>query len=402
MGSESILLTAVGKVRTRIRLLLASQGACLGLTAAALIGLLLVLATRMRWWTDAVDYLWAVLLLGAVVGLIAGWTRRITPLVAAQIADDRAHLKERLSTAVELAGRPERTPLQQAQLADAAQAARSLEPARVLPWRVPRQARWLGLATCILLAALFVPDLPVFSSPQEKLDRAAMRIEGERLQQVAKELEKKLDPEKRDDENEEILKQIARNMKQLGKDQERGRISKKQAMLEMNDLQKQLREALDKNPTAGAGKSLEQVASAMQDAARRQKQGGNEEAARSLTSMAENLEKRDFEGARRQLEDMAQKLQSGQMSADEAQAAADTLSQMAEAMEGSGLDKAAQQMKEAAEKLAGAADQNRKLEERLEKAATEAERREIREQMAQKMAEAVKQAASDCQQAGGT
>ena len=92
MNHDQVLLDRVGALRTRVRLLITQQWLCLGLTGAVLSGLLLVAATKLRWWTDAVDYLWALLLLGAVVGLVVGWTRRISPMVAAQIADDRAGL----------------------------------------------------------------------------------------------------------------------------------------------------------------------------------------------------------------------------------------------------------------------------------------------------------------------
>src|SRR5690349_21797801 len=100
MSHEQVLETAVGRIQTRIRLLLAQQWLFVGLTSALAAGLLLVAATRLRWWTDAVDYLWAVLLVGAVTGAILGFSRRITPLAAAQIADERAGLKDRLTTAI--------------------------------------------------------------------------------------------------------------------------------------------------------------------------------------------------------------------------------------------------------------------------------------------------------------
>ena len=67
MTQEQVLHRAVGDIRTRIRMLLAQQWLCAGLTVAALASLLLVAATKFRWWTDAQDYIWAVLLLGAVV-----------------------------------------------------------------------------------------------------------------------------------------------------------------------------------------------------------------------------------------------------------------------------------------------------------------------------------------------
>src|SRR5687767_5088742 len=100
MTHEQVLTNKVGEMRNRIRLLIAQQWAFIGLTAATLASLFLVAATKFQWWTDGMDYIWALVIVGGVAGIVYGWTRRITPLVAAQIADERAGLKERLSTAV--------------------------------------------------------------------------------------------------------------------------------------------------------------------------------------------------------------------------------------------------------------------------------------------------------------
>ena len=400
---EQMLHSRVGAVRTRIRLLLAQQALCVGLTIAAGSGLLFVAATRLRWWTDAVDYLWALFLVGGAAGLIYGWTRRISPMVAAQIADERAGLKERLSTAVELSRANSRSEIADAQIADAAGHAKDLDPARVLPWRVPQQVRWTVAACAILAAAIFLPDLPIFHSPQDRIDRAVMAAQGEQLQRVAKELEKKAKKAEKEDENAEILRRVAREMKQLGKDQEKGRISKKQAMLKLNDLQKQVKEA--QNDQNGGGKSqkpMDQVANQLQDAAQKHERSGNPEGARQLKQMADNIGKKDFDAAKKQLEELAKKMQSGQMNADDAQKAADTLEQMAKSMEGSSLDKASKEMKDAAKQLAKAAAEAKKLQQQMASAKSDAERQQLQQQASQQMSQAMQQAGQTTQKAGGT
>src|SRR5688500_5818566 len=281
MSHEQVLETAVGRIQTRIRLLLAQQWLFVGLTYALAAGLLLVAATRFRWWTDAVDYLWAVLLVGAVTGAIIGFTRRITPLTAAQIADERAGLKDRLTTAISHPAGEPRSQLAGAQSADAAPHAATLQPSRMLPWKMPPQWRWAAAAAAVLAGVIFIPDLPVFHSEQERADREVMKREGTKIQKIAKEIEKKL-PKKHASEDEELAKKIARNMKALGRDQEKGRISKKQAMLKMNELQKELKE-LDNQRSASGGqqKSMENVAADMRDAAGKHDRAGKAELAKS-------------------------------------------------------------------------------------------------------------------------
>ncbi|MFN3651751.1 MAG: hypothetical protein ACK47B_19420 [Armatimonadota bacterium] len=402
VSQDQLLQGKVGEVRRRIRLLLAQQWLCVGLAAAMAASLLLVALTKLQWWTDAMDYIWALILLGGIVGFIVGWSRKITPMAAAQIADERAGLKERLSTAVELSSR-ERTELTDAQIHDAARHAESLRASEVLPWRAPKHLRWVAAAGAVLAAVVFVPDLPIFHTKQELADREAMRTEGERIQQIAKSLEKKAREQRADDKNAEILRQISQNMKQVGKDAAKNRISKKQALLKMGELQKQLRDAEEKLGGGKPGqKSMDQVAADLQEAANKAAGSGDKEKAKSLQQMAENLSKRDFDGAKRQLEEMAQKIQSGKMSSEEAQKAAETLEQMAASMDKSGLQEAAEQMRAAAEQLKKASEQVKQLEQQMAQAKTDAERQQIQQQMEQTMQQAAQQAASDCKQAGGT
>jgi len=401
MAQDVILQRKVDEVRTRIRLLLAQQWMCVALTYAALAGLLLVAATKMRWWTDAVDYLWALLLLAAVIGLVYGWTRRITPLVAAQIADERGALKERLSTAVELAASDRSDAIASAQIADASQHAERLRVSEVLPWQAPRQLRYLAGAVAVLLAVIFVPELPIFHSRQERLDAEAMKAEGVKIQQLAKAVEKKA-MKKEGDKNDAIVRRIAQNMKQLGKDLARNRIPKKQAMLQMNELTKQLKDAESKVAGGTSQKSMDKVASDLMQEALKQHQSGNSDAARALQQMAQNLEKRDLEGAKRQLEELAKKMHAGKMTPGEMKATSEMLQKMAQSMQGSTLEGASEQMKDAAKQLQEAAKTAQQMQAKMDAAKTDAERKQIQQQMQQALQQQMAQAGQQCNQAGGT
>lgn len=400
MTHDRILLDRVGDLRTRVRLLITQQWLCVGLTAGLAASLLLVAATKLLWWTDAVDYIWLAALLGAVAGALYGWTRPIEPLVAAQIVDERAGLKERLSTAVALSRLPERSEVAEVQIADAARHAQSLRAAEVLPWKIPPQWRFLAAAAVVLAAAIYVPDLPIFHSTQDQKDREAIRLEGERLQKVAKTLEKQLP--KGSDENAAIMRRIQEQMKQLGKDMRNNRIPKKQAMLRANQLQKELKETENKLASGKSQKSMEQVASDLMRSAQQKEQQGDRDAANALRRMAENVSKKDMDSAQKQLEELAQKLKSGQMKAEDAQKAADQLEQMARAMQGSNLDKASQEMKDAAQKLQQAAQAARQLQQQLANAKSDAERQQIQDQMNQAVQQQMAQAGDKCAQAGGT
>jgi len=401
----AVLRGVVGRLRLRIRLLVAQQWVCLGVTGGLLFGLLLVACTRLRWWTDAQDYIGAFLLVGGVIGFLIGWNRRITPMTAAMIADERAGLKERLSTAVALSDAGSTSEMAQAQVRDAARHAAELQAGQVLPWRVPPQWRWLAVASAVLAAAVFLPDLPLFQSLQDRVDRETMKVEGARLKHVAKALEKKAAGQRKgEEENNALLRRVAQNMRQLGKEMDQGRIPKKQALLKMNDLLKEMKQAENQARPGGNNprKDLDQVMRDLQAQAQKAGEKGNQEGARSLSQMAEAVKNRDFDEAKRQLEELAKKIQSGKMNSQEAAQAGEALKQMARAMEGSGLDAASKQMKEASRQLEKAAELAKQFQKQLDQASSDAERQQLQQAMQQAVQQATASAAQQCQKAGGT
>ncbi|HTE17002.1 MAG TPA: hypothetical protein VK689_01325, partial [Armatimonadota bacterium] len=216
-----------------------------------------------------------------------------------------------------------------------------------------------------------------------------------------KEMEKKVKQNK-EDENAAILRRLSHEMKQLGKDMKNNRIPKKQAMLKMNDLQKQIKENERNFPGGNGQKSLDKVSSDLQQAAQRQDQKGDGEGAKALRQMAENVQKRDFDAAKKQLEELAKKMQAGKMTADEAKQAAETLREMAKSMQGSSLDKASEEMKQAARDLQKAAETAQKFQQQMANAKSDAERQQLQQQMSQQMQQGMQQAGQKCEQAGGT
>src|SRR5262245_17222866 len=168
MTPESLLQQRVAQLRARLQWLVAQRWAFLGLTAAGIVACLLALAAKLRWLPDAVDWIGLILVTGAVTGLAIGWTRRVTCLAAAQLADSRLDLKERLSSGLVFAAAGARDEMTAAQLADASARAREARSSQVFPWRLPRQCRAAGATLLLLLAILYVPELPFFHSPQQR------------------------------------------------------------------------------------------------------------------------------------------------------------------------------------------------------------------------------------------
>jgi hypothetical protein len=379
MQSNAVLRDRVGQLRRRVRLLVTARWVFAALLAASLLCSIFVVLDRLAWITAPPEYLAGLLALGAVVGAAIGLTRPISLMDAAQLADRRLGLKERLSSGIDFLQRGASDPMTAAQLADAAEHSQRLRPREVFPFRAPREARFFLGSLLLLFALVFLPELSVFQTPKVRAEKAAIKKEGERIEKLAK------DYKKRDvQRNSEIAKRIAANMQALGQEMRRGRISKKQAMLRMGRLTKELKDAQRQVAMANMPRSLDQAALDMKKASENAlRRGANPGGAKMMADMARALENKDFQGAAQLLQQLAQKLENGELKPEEAKAAADALSKMAAAMKGTSLDAAGRQMQEAAKRLAAAAKMTAP-------------------QMRQAMRQMMQQAGQSCAQAGGT
>jgi hypothetical protein len=145
-----------------------------------------------------------------------------------------------------------------------------------------------------------------------------------------------------------------------------------------------MRDAQRQVAMASMPRSLDQAAQELKKASQAaERRGANPLAAKMMSDMARALENKDYEGAAQTLQQLAEKLQSGQMKPDEAKAAAEALAKMAEAMKDTQLDTASKQLQEAAKRLAEASKM-------------------ASPQMQEAMRQAMNQAGKACEQAGGT
>jgi PBP1b-binding outer membrane lipoprotein LpoB len=386
---EAVLVARVAALRARVRVLLAGRWAVRALLVVTLLAV--VAALGMRWAGTPLPPEWLppAFLTAAALGALWGWTRPVTSMDAARLADQRLGLCERLSSGIEFAARtpgevvsPEETDFIQAQVADAAKHGAGLQPAAVFPWRVPREGRWLAGAAGVLLGVMLLPELPLFQSPRERAERAAMEREGKRLETIAREAVKR-----KELSSNEVSRRVTENMRRLGIQMQRGRVDKKRAMLAANRLTSELKEAQRQAAGPPPQKSLAQAAAELSQAASvsRPPSAGTE-GQRALAAMAQALEKRDLEQAGASLKTLAEKLKSGQLSSREASEAAEALSRMSKSLEGTNLDAAAKQLAESAKQLEAARQLAAKLGTMSDA--------QLRELMAK--------AGDACAQAGGT
>lgn len=181
----------------------ALRGLFFGASAAALV---LVFKSGLGPW--ALPVAGGLVLVGLLAGALWGLGQRVPARDAARLADGAFGLQDRVATALEWAGRPDRTPLVDALVADALAHVESLAPRQVVRRLMPREARWLPVPILVGVALALSPPLPMPSgrlpdlSPsadsQETKDRGEMAMMDQDRRMVPKDALKRPAMEERD------------------------------------------------------------------------------------------------------------------------------------------------------------------------------------------------------------
>ena len=160
MPDLTILQRAVADVSRQIRVRRAEFYGLRGLFGGALAALLpLVLRDSLGW----SGFLWAggCLTVGAIVGAVAGYLMPLPSGEAARLADRGYGFQDRIATALEWADRSDRTPLVDALVADAVARVQAMQGRRVIPRRIPREARLVPVPLVLGIALALAPAIPI-------------------------------------------------------------------------------------------------------------------------------------------------------------------------------------------------------------------------------------------------
>ena len=211
MAGPTVIERLVADVARQIRLRRAEFYGLRGLfwgAAAAVVPL--VLKEPLGVWS----YVGAAVLLiaGAGAGGLWGYLMRLPLTEAARLADRGYGLQERVSTALEWAERPDRTPIVEARVADASSRAEQLGARRIIARRVPREAKLVPvplLLGLVLAAAPPIPlpqgRLPSFSVSREEDEEKAPPDRSGEMQQAERKQPTRRDPSQRADVQERNL-----------------------------------------------------------------------------------------------------------------------------------------------------------------------------------------------------
>ncbi|NSW57031.1 MAG: hypothetical protein HPY44_13550 [Armatimonadetes bacterium] len=286
------------RMSLRARFLLGARGVQIACAFIAAPLAAWVLWLRLHDVQPAPGGLWPALVPVAAAGLIA----LLWPLPEKRVArtlDHRLGLRDRISTAADLLARPEVSGMERAAIADASQAISRLEPAEALPLRLSRAGKVGAWSLVALALALYLPIPPLLTAAGEREDKTALREHAKLMKPRAKELEKAAREAKDEDAFE-----LARRLKKLAKELDRGSLPRKQALLKMRDLEKDLEKyarqiqppAMKPASKAGeelTGKTAEDMARQAEKLAAQARGAGKLDQAKELERLADEAREAD-------------------------------------------------------------------------------------------------------------
>ncbi|HUP37847.1 MAG TPA: hypothetical protein VNC82_20650 [Candidatus Limnocylindria bacterium] len=210
MPGPTVIERLVAEVAQQIRLRRAEFYGLRGLLWGAVAAVVpLVLKESLGVWS----FVSAVILVlaGAGAGVAWGLLLKLPRAEAARLADRGYGLQDRVSTALEWADRADRTPIVEALVTDAAARADQLSARRIIPRRVPREAKFVPVPLAlglILAAAPPIPlpqaGLPSFSVSRDEEDEK-LKDRGGDLQQAERRQATRRDPVPRAEVQERTL-----------------------------------------------------------------------------------------------------------------------------------------------------------------------------------------------------
>lgn len=376
----------------RIRFLLALRYVSRALCWSSLLCLIVVGMSKLHLVFDTPHpaVLGAVIGIAVLAGLIAAFARRLTPLAVAKATDRRTDLKDRLSSALEfqMSGIDPSTPFYGEQLADAARAVQGVDVKAAYPSRTPKELIAGIIMSLTLFGVYFLPSLPIFWTKEKQHEVADVKKKGIEIVKLAEEKGKAADQQKLPE-----TKKAAAEAKRLGEAMEKGKVTKKESLVALQKLLKQMdetqkREAQkqsEKMKQAGANlkrsldkmeKELEQKqqekaaekadqAKAQQkpaDPRSIQKPGENakpqtqqsnamKKAQEAMRQMADALANQDNQQMKAAMQKMADQMKSGQMSKEEMQQMQKAMQQLAQSLKESGQQQAGEKMQQMAQQM---------------------------------------------------
>jgi hypothetical protein len=285
----SELVSKVRGVRKRQQLVWLWQAASLGLLLGGTVACGLAITKRLQ--GDLFPSTWVAIssLIGLSVGVIVALIRFQSLHAAAREIDRACDLKDRVVTALDFQGRSRLghalTPVQELQLQDAEDHARTIDPIQVAPVRVPRSFVSALAVNLCAAAILLVPVRNETSLATPVINEVVNRQAG-KVQENLQEL-RTIQEEQKDPELEKLLQElqsVLQEMKEPGVDPKEAMAKLSEMESALMDMQTQLKDPESLAQMEKVGEALA-LSPAMAQAGNALAKGEMEKAAEQLAKL---------------------------------------------------------------------------------------------------------------------
>lgn len=214
--------------RWRIRIVLAWRYAAIGGALGTAVALLTDIGDWRGAWTAEPLTLVAFIVVGIFLGIAYAVWRPLPAEAIAQLIDRRAELKDRVTTALLCSDNPFVEPLREDALTHLA----SVRPSQVFPFRLTAWHSAMALLLIALLISRFLPQLPLPFMASLRQDRK----EAKKMVEQVKRVLKPITEHAKEPEASRLEKRLAQQLTELYRRAQKGRLSKKEAMVKLNKL----------------------------------------------------------------------------------------------------------------------------------------------------------------------
>jgi bisphosphoglycerate-dependent phosphoglycerate mutase len=242
-------------------------------------------AARRQRWSLALRGMWFGLLVGSLISLlvagifhvypIPAWSQLAAPLFPlpcmavgfviggwrkqrlAQVArwlDGRQHLQERLSTALEVASKPEDSTWRGLVMADAAKHVQDIDARRLMPIGLPKATRWALVVLALCVGLGFVPEYRSKAYVQTKKDKEVIKEVGKQLAELTRRNLEKRPPAL------ETTQKSMESVSDLGDQLAKKTLTRSEALKDLANVADKLKEQIGEMGKDPAMKRLEQAA----------------------------------------------------------------------------------------------------------------------------------------------
>ncbi len=187
MSELQVIEATLERAARRRRWARALHGLWLGLLVGGAVWLTALCVYKLRP-IPVSSLLWAAgIALGCPLGgfIIAGWRKSPLPETARWV-DVKQNLKERLSTALEVAAEPNGSTWEQLVVADAAAHLKEIDPRRLVRFALPKAARWALLILMLGAGLGFVPEYRSKADKQKQADAKIIKEAGKQLAELTR------------------------------------------------------------------------------------------------------------------------------------------------------------------------------------------------------------------------